>query len=585
MKNLNNMTKEQLLKEIDQLKDKVVELEKSELKSRIWLENSPVCTKIVDLDFNLQYMSSSGVRELKIDDITEFYGKPYPLHFYPDSFKIPMTKNLKRAKETGETITQEAPIVDIKGNTLWYHSTIIPVNNDKGQLDYIMVASLETTARKLEEEALKEEKLRLLEAQKIALLGRWELNLISNELIWSDSIFEIFEIDKKKFDASYEAFLNAIHPDDREKVNTAYTESLKTKMPYEIEHRLQMHDGSIKRVIEKCRTEYDNNGNALKSIGIIQDITKLKKTEEDLLENEEKYKALYDNAPLPYQSLNEDGSFRDINPIWLSTLGYKRNEVIDNNFADFLHPNWKPHFEQNFPEFKKRGFINDVQFKIRHKDGNYLDISFEGSIGYNADGSFKQTYCVFKDITEEKKTEAKLLNSEQNHRDLVDNLMDGVAIIDENAKHIYVNPKFSEITGYSRDELLTMTGWDFTRPEDRIELQKKMKDRMADKHVVGNYERIIIRKDGTEVPVEMSITVTIWQGKKCPMAIIHDITERKQAEEELAKYRDNLETLVKERTNELEEKNQELDQALKVFVGREYKINELQEKIRLLEGS
>lgn len=108
---------------------------------------------------------------------------------------------------------------------------------------------------------------------------------------------------------------------------------------------------------------------------------------------------------------------------------------------------------------------------------------------------------------------------------------------------------------------------------------------MADKHVVGNYERIIIRKDGTEVPVEMSITVTIWQGKKCPMAIIHDITERKQAEEELAKYRDNLETLVKERTNELEEKNQELDQALKVFLGREYKINELQEKIRLLEES
>jgi len=356
-------------------------------------------------------------------------------------------------------------------------------------------------------------------------------------------------------------------------------------MPYEIEHRLQMHDGSIKRVIEKCRTEYDNNGNALKSIGIIQDITKLKKTEDDLLENKEIYKALYDNAPLPYQSLNEDGSFRDINPIWLSTLGYKRNEVIDNNFADFLHPDWKPHFEQNFPEFKKRGFINDVQFKIRHKDGNYLDISFEGSIGYNADGSFKQTYCVFKDITEEKKTEAKLLNSEQNHRDLVDNLMDGVAIIDENAKHIYVNPKFSEITGYSRDELLSMTGWDFTRPEDRIELQKKMKDRMADKHVVGNYERIIIRKDGTEVPVEMSITVTIWQGKKCPMAIIHDITERKQAEEELAKYRDNLETLVKERTNELEEKNQELDQALKIFVGREYKINELQEKIRKLEGS
>lgn len=148
-----NKTKEQLLEEIEQLKIKFSE---SESKSRLWLENSPVCTKIVDLDFNLQYMSASGVRELKIDDITEFYGKPYPLHFYPDSFKIPMTKNLKRAKETGETITQEAPIVDIKGNTLWYHSTIVPVYNDKGQLDYILVVSLETTERKQAEEELLE---------------------------------------------------------------------------------------------------------------------------------------------------------------------------------------------------------------------------------------------------------------------------------------------------------------------------------------------------------------------------------------------------------------------------------------------
>ncbi len=60
-------------------------------------------------------MSSSGVKELKIDDINEFYGKPYPLHFYPDFFKIPMTKNLKKVKATGEIITQEAPIVDVNG--------------------------------------------------------------------------------------------------------------------------------------------------------------------------------------------------------------------------------------------------------------------------------------------------------------------------------------------------------------------------------------------------------------------------------------------------------------------------------------
>ncbi|NQV01909.1 MAG: PAS domain S-box protein, partial [Bacteroidia bacterium] len=132
-----------------------------------------------------------------------------------------------------------------------------------------------------------------------------------------------------------------------------------------------------------------------------------------------------------------------------------------------------------------------------------------------------------------KQAEQKLLNNEQNFRDLVNNLMDGVAIADENAYHIYVNPKFSEITGYSRDELLTMTGWDFTRPEDLPELKQRMKDRMAGKPVRPHYERIIVRKDGTEIPVEMSTTVTLWQGKKRPMAIFHDITKRKQSEETL----------------------------------------------------
>ena len=122
-------------------------------------------------------------------------------------------------------------------------------------------------------------------------------------------------------------------------------------------------------------------------------------TNQSLKESEEKFKALYDNAPLSYQSLDEDGCFKDVNPTWLTTLGYSREEVIGKSFASFLHPDLIPHFEMNFPAFKKRGYVNDVQFRIRHKNGNYIDISFEGCIGYNPDGSFKQTYCVFQDIT------------------------------------------------------------------------------------------------------------------------------------------------------------------------------------------
>ena len=141
-----------------------------------------------------------------------------------------------------------------------------------------------------------------------------------------------------------------------------------------------------------------------------------------------------------------------------------------------------------------------------------------------------------------------LRESEQNFRDLVENLMDGVAIVDENACHIYVNPKFTEITGYSREELLDMTGWDFTRPQDRAKLEQRMKDRIAGQPVQTHYERIIVRKDGTKVPVEMSTTVTTWHGKKRPMAIIHDITARVRAEEALRESEERF-RLAFENTN------------------------------------
>jgi PAS domain S-box-containing protein len=148
---------------------------------------------------------------------------------------------------------------------LWSYLAGITVLN-------LLITALAAGYRQVER-SLREREHRLAEAQRLAHLGSWELNLGNNHLEWSTEIFRIFEIDSERFGASYEAFLAAIHPDDRDRVNQAYTDSLANRAPYEITHRLQMPDGRVKYVHERCETIYGDDGNALRSLGTVQDIT------------------------------------------------------------------------------------------------------------------------------------------------------------------------------------------------------------------------------------------------------------------------------------------------------------------------
>ncbi|MBU8923315.1 MAG: PAS domain S-box protein [Bacteroidales bacterium] len=197
-------------------------------------------------------------------------------------------------------------------------------------------------------------------------------------------------------------------------------------------------------------TPLKNSDGSISKLEILRDITDLKRAEESLQVSEEKYRALYDNAPLAYQSLDENGRFIDVNPAWLKTLGYKRENVIGKSFAEFLHPDWNPIFEKNFPEFKHCGFVTDVQFKIRHKDGHFLDIAFEGCIGYSPDGSFRQTYCVFQDITRRKQDEEE----RERLMSAIEQAAETIVITDTEGTILYVNPAFELITGYKREEAI-----------------------------------------------------------------------------------------------------------------------------------
>jgi diguanylate cyclase (GGDEF)-like protein len=132
------------------------------------------------------------------------------------------------------------------------------------------------------EAALRENQLRFSEAERIAHLGHWQWDLASGELVCSDEVFRILEINPAAFARTHEALLDVIHPDDRDEVNRAYARSLQTRMPYEISHRIRMRDGRIKWVYEKCSSDFDPAGKPLRSMGAMQDITERKAMEDHI---------------------------------------------------------------------------------------------------------------------------------------------------------------------------------------------------------------------------------------------------------------------------------------------------------------
>ncbi|MDO8905752.1 PAS domain S-box protein [Hydrogenophaga sp.] len=137
------------------------------------------------------------------------------------------------------------------------------------------------TDRRRTEAALKESEARLKEAQRLAHVGSWELNATTGKILWSDETYRIFEVDPASFVVTYESFLGVVHPDDRERLQEAYSRSVKTRQSYELVHRLLMPDGRVKHVRETGVSEYASE-RLLRSIGTVQDITDIRRAEEAL---------------------------------------------------------------------------------------------------------------------------------------------------------------------------------------------------------------------------------------------------------------------------------------------------------------
>ena len=123
---------------------------------------------------------------------------------------------------------------------------------------------------------------RLLEAQRIAHIGHWEWEIADNTLHWSDEVYRIFDLNSQTFTANYEAFINIVHPDDRERVKESVNKALYHEQAFDIEHRLILPDNSEKYVRERAEVQFDEQGRPLRMLGTVHDINEQKQMEVEL---------------------------------------------------------------------------------------------------------------------------------------------------------------------------------------------------------------------------------------------------------------------------------------------------------------
>lgn len=413
---------------------------------------------------------------------------------------------------------------------------------------YLQGIIRDISERKAVEEELRKSETMLAESQHQARIGSWELDLRTDVLTWSDENYQIFEAPPTEFGASYQAFLQCVHPEDRAMVDKAYTGSVKNRTPYTLVHRLLFPGQRIKYVQEWCETFYDADGRPVRSVGTTQDITEryltgvaLERQERfmrqiidtdpslifvkdgggrlllvnramadvhglrpeqmvgmsdpgfglepeelereaeierqvletrqqavavnrlqatsggerwfltikapmeqpdgkvhllgiavDMTENirsadlvrrsADKIEDLYNNAPCGYHSLDRDGVLVQVNSTEINWLGYSRDELVGKvKFSDLMTPASRDIFAKSFPLFKKNGFVRDVEYELVCKDGAVLPVMVSATAIYDEQGQYLMSRSSVFDISERKRAQKKLVESEERFRTMADN--------------------------------------------------------------------------------------------------------------------------------------------------------------------
>ena len=421
------------------------------LKSRLLMKSSMESQKdmillSVDLQYRYLYFNSAHLQLMKLaynQDVE--IGRSILEYVNSEQQRVKIRNHFDRAFK-GESYT----IIWKFGNGIlnYYESFFNPILNENSQVIGATAFSRDVTDRKNSEELLKDSKLRLDKTQQMAHLGSWELDLLTGQLFWSDEVYRIFGLLPQEFEATFDAFLESVHPEDRDSINMAYFGSIEeNKSGYEIEHRvIRRNTGELRYVFERCEHIRNQEGQIIRSVGMVQDITEHKLSELALVESEGKFRSFVQFSSDPIFSFNRDETYRFVNEAFTKPFGKKPHEVIGKT----------PFVLFSFEEAERRLSLVRKVFQSGEKGEIEVEVVSptlgKGYFLTTADpykdefGNVLYVNCVSKDISQLKRVEKALKESEAQITAILAAIPDMIFILNKDGVYLdYCGPLSDEL--------------------------------------------------------------------------------------------------------------------------------------------
>ncbi len=508
---------------------------------------------------NNKFIELFGYTVEDMPDVAHWWPLAYPDEKYREEIKTQWKAKVEQAiREKGQIEPMETVVTCKDGSRRYVEFRFSSMGERH------LVTFVDLTGRKQADEELRQYAERLERAERQASLGSWEFDVMLGKGWWSKQMYRLLFFDELKGVPDNEEYLEHIHPEDRHLIQDVLINMSQGKEPTPREFRSNPDFGPMRYFAPTFYVERDSQDLPVKFIGTLQDITERKRAEEELQSTNDLLRAIIEAAPTAIIGLDVEGKVQNVwNPAAEKMLGWSAQEAM----GKYL-PSIPMDKEEEFQKFRKwisSGEVLDgVEVQRRRRDGTPIDYSIYASPLHDAQGQITGNIAVLVDITERKRAEDALRESEEHYRQLV-NLSPDSIVVYSRGRIVFANLTTVQMTGAkSEEDLIGRSVLDFIHPDFRATIQNRLDEVQLTAGPIPFVEETFLRLDGSTIDVEVAIVPYSSEGEENILIVARNITERKRHELEREAII-TVSTALRQATTRTDILNMILDQLIDLF--------------------